>query len=369
MENDSTKINIEAVNDAIVLINQATQNFEGEELKPSSESFFIALQNAGLDQGFISSYTENNEALKASLSSLQNAISSTIQNMESLDQDVQDDIEDLSSEQPRRGKNGSGNGNNGSNNSGGTNKNSNNNAETKLIDNAAEQLEQYKNMSMSDLYNVVAEISKIADENNTTLEKILSQDEYTLQIHNTLLTSPNIPSDLKELIEVGDTSISQVILANILAGNIKEVIGFNDNITNTVKTYLSKVAESNNITIEELLQDTNYSETLKNTLTSFDSIPNQLESIKENIDSSLLDIYDGNQVENMTTEEVSIIREFIEIQAESNNTSAEEMLTSYEMPTDDISNLGKASVFMNASLKFSSEVRASVLNNLLGLNK
>ena len=43
MENDGTKINVDAVNNAITLFQAATQTFEGEELKVSSESFFNGL--------------------------------------------------------------------------------------------------------------------------------------------------------------------------------------------------------------------------------------------------------------------------------------------------------------------------------------
>ena len=242
-------------------------------------------------------------------------------------------------------------------------------AQPQLVDNAAEQLSQYKNMSMNDLSNVAAEISKLADDNNATLEQVLSGKEYSLKIHNALLSSPNVSNDLKELIKTGDPSISQILLANIFAGNAKDVIGFNDNITNTIKTYLVKVAGSNNITAEQLLSDSNYSATLKNTLASFGGITNQLKNIKENIDSSLLNIYDGNQIENMTSEEVSIIRDFIDTSAKSNNTEAEVMVTTSATPKDDISNLGKASVFMNIAQKFSSEVGGNVLRNLLGFNK
>lgn len=363
MENDSTKINVDAVNNAITLFQAATQTFEGEELKVSSESFFNGLISAGLDKGFVSSYSENNEALKSSLANFQNAISSTIQNMENLDQSVLDEIDDLSEEKPKR-KNNNGSGNAKDN---GTSQNSE--SQPQLVDNAAEQLSQYKNMSMNDLSNVAAEISKLADDNNATLEQVLSGKEYSLKIHNALLSSPNVSNDLKELIKTGDPSISQILLANIFAGNAKDVIGFNDNITNTIKTYLVKVAGSNNITAEQLLSDSNYSATLKNTLASFGGITNQLKNIKENIDSSLLNIYDGNQIENMTSEEVSIIRDFIDTSAKSNNTEAEVMLTSSATPKDDISNLGKASVFMNIAQKFSSEVGGNVLRNLLGFNK
>lgn len=71
----------------------------------------------------------------------------------------------------------------------------------------------------------------------------------------------------------------------------------------------------------------------------------------------------------MTSEEVSIIRDFIDTSAKSNNTEAEVMLTNSATPKDDISNLGKASVFMNIAQKFSSEVGGNVLKSLLGFNK
>ena len=122
MENDGTKINVDAVNNAITLFQAATQTLEGEELKVSSESFFNGLISAGLDQGFVSSYSENNEALKSSLANFQNAILSTIQNMENLDQSVLDEIDDLSEEKPKRNNN-NGSGNTKNNESSQTHKN------------------------------------------------------------------------------------------------------------------------------------------------------------------------------------------------------------------------------------------------------
>lgn len=363
MENESTKMSEDDIKEALKQWQVAGNTFEEEEVKVNSDPFFTALLSAGLDQGFINSYSSNNEALKASIANFQSAILATVQNMVSLDQSVLDEISSLHEEEPR--KKGSGNRNNNMSDE----KEEKNNENIQLIDNAAEQFSKYQNMSMNDLYNVAAEISKLADDNSATLEQVLSGKDYALKIHNALLSSPNVSNDLKELIKVGDTNISQILLANIFSGNAKEVIGFDDNITNTVKTYLTKVAESNSLTVEQLLSDSTYNVTLKNTLASFGDIPNKLKDIKEDSESFLLNIYDGNQVEQMSSNEVSIIRDFINTSAESNNTDAETMLTNSAFPKDNISNLGKASVFMNVAQKFSSEVRANVLSNLLGLNK
>lgn len=366
MEFNYTKIDIIAVETALEQWKTAISNFDNNELEIKTEAFFQALKDANLDGGFIESYYNNNETLKTGLTESSTAILSTLKNMEELDQSVRNDIAEMLNEKPTtRDPAGGGSGGGG----GGGGDTTTPPTTTELIDNSAEQLEQYANMSMSDLYNVAAELSKIADDNNTTLEQILSGEDYTLKIHSALLASPNITEEFKQLIELGDTSISQKILANIFQGNNPEIMGLNDNIKNVIKVYLGMVAENNNISLQQLLSDANYNTLLKDTLSNFGNLPNYLGTLNdENMGNSLLDVYDGNGIGDMGSGEVSIVRSFIDASAQTNNSDVESMLSNAASIKGEVSNLGKASVFMNTLTKFSGEASNTVLSALMGIN-
>ncbi|MBO5376079.1 MAG: hypothetical protein J6A52_04430 [Bacilli bacterium] len=367
-----TKIDIVAVEAALEKWNTAVSSFENNELKIKNESFFQMLKDANLDDGFIESYYNNNEALKKSLKSSSKTILTTLQHMDELDQSVRDDIANLLADKPKRNpgddtqdtddpdkpKNPD-------------NPDSPSDTPPELIDNSEEQLAMYANMSMSDLANVAAEISKLSDLNNTTFDDVLSNEEYMLKIHGALLASPNLSDELKMLIEAGDTSISQKLLANIFSGRVPSVIGFNDDMKNVLNSYLGMVANSNNISINQLLMDPNYTKLLKTSLSNFNNVGSYVSGLNDtNIVDSLFDVYDGNETGDMGSAEVSIIRSFVECTANSTNVSVEEMLSNTSnMPTiqTGVMNLGKTSVFMDSLTKFSDGVANNILSSLIGI--
>lgn len=357
MKYDYTRIDITAVEEILHQWNAALASFEGNELKLKNTSLFSAIVSAGLDNGFVNSYESNNQNLKSALTNSSTTISNSLKNMESLDQDVQNDIEILAQENWRKKGNGT----------------SITQVEnkylkeaptmTELINNSKEQLAQYANMSMSDLHHVAEELNNLAEMNNTTLDEILRNESYTEKIHQTLLVSPHISDNLKSLIQIGNINISQKLLADIFNGKNPEIIGLNDNIKNTLKTYLNTIANNNNITLNQLLTDVTYDSLLKSSLANFNGLPAYLSSIDDdNVINTLLNIYDGNNIGNMNQEQTTIIRDFLDVSAQSNSSDVESFLLDNTNIKEEMNRLGKSSVFINTLTKFSNETSSSILN-------
>ena len=308
---DYTVIDINVVNESLNNLDSAILQFDENRLVIKKDPFFQKLQEANLDNGFINSYDENNDKLISAIQFSKQTLLSVLNNMEGLDQAVQGDLSDLANDSDNQSDDYS------------DRENSEQN-DDELVDNSKLQLEQYSSLSMSDLQVIASELVKLADENNTTLDKILSDEEYTLKIHSRLLRCLNLSENFKLLIEQGKTNISQTILSNIFSGNFPDIIGLNDETINVLQTYLTMTANNNNISLQQLLNDNDYILILKKALGDFKNIPTYLNSENnQSINSMLLDIYDGNNISNLSFNEVSIIREFIDVSAQNNDSNIE----------------------------------------------
>lgn len=364
MNKDYSKIDMVLVNDVLNQWNLAVTNFGNDRVFAAKENFFSTLSSVGLDSGFAASYDKNNEALTQALSNTSKSILATLANIEELDENVRNDILELLGEKPRDEDGGGGDGP--GDGGGGTRTPT----QEELIDNSKEQLEQYKNLSLSDLNAVTAELVKLAKSNNTTLDEILNNDEYALKVHSMMLLCPNISEDFKVMIENGRTDISQKLLQNILYGGSPEIIGLDENTSITVKKYLEMVAQNNNISVQQLLTDENYSSLLKDSLGSFGNVAEYVNTLDESsITDELLAVYDGNQTEKVTASEVSILRSFIDQLATSNNTDSETLLTSGTSNIQQSMNgLGRTSLFVNTVSNFASGEMGSVLSSLFKIS-
>ncbi len=357
---DSTKMNLEQINSILSNFNTTIGNFKNAYVKASEENFFKILKDAALENGFVKSYDDNNIQLISSLDTVKSTIQTIVENAIQVDTGIEDEITSLEGRGRTRG-------------GGGSQSIEEDDVitaqtQTQLIDNSKEQLEQYTNMSMSDLSLIASELGILADDNNITLDKLLTEEDYTLKIQSTLLASPNISDNLKNLIQVGNIDISQKILLNIFSGNVPEVVGMNDDMKNVIKTYLQMVADSNNLSLETLLRGPEYSNVLKDSLKNFNNIPNYLGKLTDDsMGLSLLDVYDGNNIGDMNSGEVSIIRNFIDTASESKSSNIESLLGNVSNIKSDVTNLGKSSVFMTNLTKFSNEATTSILSTLMGI--
>ncbi len=357
---DFTKMNIEQINSILLSFDTTVGNFKNAYVKASEENFFKILKDAALENGFVKSYDDNNIQLISSLDTVKSTIQTIVENAIQVDTGIEEEVAALEGRSRAR--------------SGGSSQSTKEDDSTipqtqiQLIDNSKEQLEQYANMSMSDLSLVASELGKLADANNMTLDKLLTGEDYTLKIQSALLASPNLSENLKNLIQVGDVDISQKLLLNIFSGKAPEVVGMNDDMKNVIKTYLQMVADSNHLSLETLLRGPEYSNVLKDSLRNFNNIPNYLGNLTDdNMGSALLDVYDGNNIGDMNSGEVSIIRNFIDTASASKSSNIESLLGNISSIKSDVVNLGKSSVFMNNLTKFSNEATMSILSTLMGI--
>lgn len=355
---ESSKINIDAVSEALRAWGTAITTFSSSKLIAANEKFFQALADVGLDSGFVSSYDKNNISLENALNSSKTTILTALDNMHNLDDSVMRDLQKILGLTPTPSDEDNSN-----------NRNPNHTATSSaLLDNSKEQLELYKNMSMSDLNTVAQELIKLANENGTTLDKLLTDSQYATKIHSMLLLSQHIPDDFKLVIEAGNTNISQKLLNDIFSGKEPELMGLNENTINVIKQYLTMVASNNNTTIEQLLNDEKYSKLFTESLGGFESVTNYIGNLKEDeITPSLLSIYDGASQDNMNSSGISIMRTYIDELANSNNTDAETMLTTKNDIDTNLLGLGKTSVFMNTMSSFSPKEAGSIVSTLINL--
>lgn len=330
--------------------------FDSSIKRASENEGFKKLSDAGLEGGFVSSFDKNIENLLSALRQANHSVSSQVNSMRSTDDEIAYDADDVvGNGMPPRQEFVDSIDNGGVDTS----------VNLALVDNAKEQLEEYKMMSMNDLSSIASMLRTLAEKEGKTLDEILSNVEYSSQIQNVMLSNQNISSELKSLIELGNIEITQQILSSIFSGNNLDIVGLDDNTIITIKNFLSMSAENNNLNLNSLLKDENNSVILKQSLKSFDNVSSFVSNTDDfDIKSKILQIYDGNKIENVASSSVNILRDYADQVAESKNIYVEDMLTGNVDITSEIQNLGKASVFANTLSDFNNNTAAAILINL-----
>ena len=353
---DYTQMDFDKISDVITEWNSLIGTFEGGILKAKENKGFIAAIDADLDRQFTANYDENIanliKALRDSVSQLQSVLIS----MGELDDDVSKKRPKRTPKDEEGGGNGGGNPGDGSTPPPDANQ---------LVDNSKEQLEGYKNITMNGLDSVVSDLAKYAAEQGKTVEELLVNKEYSENIKNLLLQNQNIPSELKQLITDGSSEVAQATIKNILDGKQLEIIGLNENTMITMKAYLTAVANSNNITVEQLLNDPANSSLLKNSLKNVGAIKNEIAGLDDSgIIEKLVNVYDGNNIESSNADAVEIMRNHVETVATSNNATSEDVLETNTM-SEEIKKLGRFSIFADNLNGYSDESIISILKNLI----
>lgn len=232
-------------------------------------------------------------------------------------------------------------------------------------------LSSLSQVSLGELNGFIVELKNIANSNNVNLCDLLSKEEYADKIKEVTLKSQYIPDDIKELLMNSDSKIVQKSLASIMSGNDSEIFNLNSLNLDIIKKRLENVANANDITINQLLTDDKYTNILKEASGEFEDVSQQLiewdDMEPEEYQKKLLSVYDGDQIDDVKSNTINIIRDFTDYISDATDIVPEELLvqTKYaDVMKKAAQEFAKSSIFMSASSNYSNEGISGVIKTL-----
>ena len=232
-------------------------------------------------------------------------------------------------------------------------------------------LSSLSQVSLDELNGFVVELKNIANSNNINLDDLLSKEEYADKIKEVTLKSQYIPDDIKELLMNSDSKIVQKSLASIMSGNDSEIFNLNSLNLDIIKKRLENVANANDITINQLLTDDKYTNILKEASGEFEDVSQQLikwdDMEPEEYQKKLLSVYDGDQIDDVKSNTINIIRDFTDYISDATDIVPEELLvqTKYaDVMKKAAQEFAKSSIFMSASSNYSNEGISGIIKTL-----
>lgn len=232
-------------------------------------------------------------------------------------------------------------------------------------------LSSLSQVSLGELNGFIVELNNIANSNNVNLDDLLSKEEYADKIKEVTLKSQYIPDDIKELLMNSDSKIVQKSLASIMSGNDSEIFNLNSLNLDIIKKRLENVANANGITINQLLTDDKYTNILKEALGEFEDVSQQLikwdDMEPEEYQKKLLSVYDGDQIDDVKSNTINIIRDFTDYISDATDIVPEELLvqTKYaDVMKKAAQEFAKSSIFISASSNYSNEGISGVIKTL-----
>ncbi len=217
-------------------------------------------------------------------------------------------------------------------------------------------------MNLSDLDGYVGQLIELAHQHETPLDTLVADDKYADEIKQMIMDSPYIPQEFKDQIKDLDSTIVRQYVEKLLKGGDPDVFDLNPMTLGIMYKYLDQIAKENNITVEQLLEDPQYSELLKTTLAKFKNIVDLFggweDLSPEEVQEYLLKLYDGDEVYELPDEDVEIVRSFVDFITEETEIPYEDLLMdpSYaETMKDAVMSLGKSASFFYLTSEFSQE--------------
>ena len=224
-----------------------------------------------------------------------------------------------------------------------------------LPDNTQDQLKYYKELTMAELSDISANLSKFAETNNLTLEQLLLDENCAEILIKYIESSPVFSDALKKLIVEGNPKASQTLLRQIFTGQQTDVMGLNEISKESVKALLRNIANENNISADDLLSKKENVSKIREGLKGYKDIVGNLKSIKtESIREKLVSIYDGEGIGNYSTGSIVIMRNYTDIASGTYKLDVDEYLASEKAATD-FASYGKTAVLMDTISGFTDD--------------
>lgn len=211
----------------------------------------------------------------------------------------------------------------------------------------------------------------IALSGDQALDSFVESDVNADKIKQLLLDSPNIPQEFKDQIKDADSKAVRRFIEDMLKGKYPEAFGLNAVNLSIMYRYLEQIASDNGITVDQLINDLEYSDLLKEVLERFGNVTelfNELVKLApQDFQTIMLKIYDGDGTSELPQEDTDIVRNFVDYVSSETDIPYEELLTDTEYANDlrdAAASFGKTSSFFKATSKFSDEGRRNNINNL-----
>ena len=313
MAKNSSMVNVDAVKDVINTWNSALNSFTSNAPKASSCAGFTALSDAGFDTASCTSYDELLENLSSTLSMCGSTVDSYVESV--VDSDIQTESEipdeadveasiDADTNVNGTNKNskssmnttrdsGTNDGNSGNyddqtsgheeglndQNKGNDGSDINPDDEESGIGDAATTLKEqdigdaateydyildkyFKELSKDQLQNIVSEVFLLAKNENVTIEELLTNEKYYDSVLG-LLKANNIELST----DIDATTYRNAFYSKFAGEN--NMLGLNSTTKENLKAYLTTEAEKLNMSYSDLVNDSNNTDTLKETIQNF----------------------------------------------------------------------------------------------------
>lgn len=185
------------------------------------------------------------------------------------------------------------------------------NASLELIDNYDSLFGLFAGMDYESFLVVLEALKQCAQANNVSLEDLLTDEQYDTVVKDIFIKNDSVGDDIKSMIISSKTGIMQRTLKELITG--KSTNGFNISIDNEdiVRTYLSKIASDNNITLFELINDDSYSSILNVALNNFSKVSDLINST-DDIDALINNVMNGETLDNIDPSSIEIFKIYLE---------------------------------------------------------
>lgn len=320
---DYTTVNFETAYALTEELTKTQGEFEGSIQKASTFPTFTVLQSLDLCGDFPAKFDQAMEKLSTNIKDVVKSANDYFDNLKKTDEDIEglvpkkkeEDTEGSGKRQPTGGgskKPPTGGSENQTENPSSGSTEPVTEASTQP-DNSEDQIASFKTMSMSDMSEVLSTLVTLATANNTTIDQLLSNSAFKDKIKEALLKNVNISTDLKKLIEAGSSDAMIIALKKLVSGEINEAIGMDQDTSEVIRVYLESIASKNNTTIDKLISDSTYKETVKKSLAAMKKVTETTAKFTEaNVQTKLLDIYDGVDTE-IDDNSMEIVRDQVDV--------------------------------------------------------
>lgn len=348
---DYTTIDFDSVIGMIGSWQSALSSYVGSYKMAAEDSTFKVLETLGLTGGFPQRFDSKLEEYASNISSLINALDQYVVELKTAEEELEKDLEKHKRKHERD--------HDGAGGAGGA-------VVTPKVDNIEDQLAFFKDISMSDLVEILATLNTLAMDNEISIDELLSNEKFGAKIKELLLNNVKISELYRVMIDEGSTISLMTALKSLLNGEIPEAIGFDEITSLTLKSYLMSMADKNNIQYSDLISNESYSNELKKYLNDMKEVEKTLsQTTEENAQQKLLDIYNGN-IENADEASINVIRSQVDTMSSLTNIPYEDLLTNKEYGRPiytSVGNLQKASVFCETLSNVSNP--GSIISNLI----
>lgn len=225
-------------------------------------------------------------------------------------------------------------------------------------------------LEIENIDGIITSITNISSDKG--IDQILLDDTLSAGLKETLLASPYITEELKQILISLDNETIRKTLLSIMKGETFDVFELNELNVGITYSYLMQVAGEKGMTIDQLLNDP---QLLKSTLGDFDEVAKVIEQWQtlspNDCQTKLLDVYDGNGVGELKNTTVNVVRSFVDYLSDATDIVYEELLTDNkyaEVLKTATQQFAKSSVFMSSISNYNDNVLSEVTTNLFDKN-